>query len=192
MSRFLQTLLWLAVLTLGRPAAAARLEITIEPVFQGAPLRLDSPAYQNAAGETLSVTRLSYLLSGFALGGGDGQWVEFPDTHAWLDAAARRNVISLPDAPAATYRAIRFYLGPPPQENAAKGAEFPASHPLNPNLNGLHWSWQGGYIFLALEGHFRTRAAGLCMASRTGSQPLAHHFAHCFGSSPSGGPAPPI
>ena len=82
MSRVLQTLLWLAVLTLGRPAAAARLEITIEPVFQGAPLRLDSPAYQNAAGETLSVTRLSYLLSGFALEGGDGQWVEVPDTHA--------------------------------------------------------------------------------------------------------------
>ena len=82
--------------------------------------------------------------------------MEFPATHAWLDAAARRKVISLPDAPAVTYRAIRFYLGPPPEENAAKGAEFPAGHPLNPNLNGLHWSWQGGYIFLALEGHFRT------------------------------------
>ena len=107
MCRFLQTLLWLAVLTLERPAAAARLEITIEPVFQGAPLRLDSPAYQNAAGETLSVTRLSYLLSGFALERTDGQWVEFPATHGWLDAAARRKVISLPDAPDATYRAIR-------------------------------------------------------------------------------------
>ncbi len=156
MSRFLQTLLWLAVLTLRQPAAAARLEITIEPVFQGAPLRLDALAYQNAAGETLSVTRLSYLLSGFALERPDGQWLEFPATYAWLDAAARRKVISLPDAPAATYRAIRFYLGPPPEENAAKGAEFTAGHPLNPNLNGLHWSWQGGYIFLALEGHFRT------------------------------------
>ncbi len=156
MRRFLQTLLWLAVLTLRQPAAAARLEITIEPVFQGAPLRLDALAYQNAAGETLSVTRLSYLLSGFALERPDGQWMEFPATYAWLDAAARRKAISLPDAPAATYRAIRFYLGPPPRENVAKGAEFPAGHPLNPNLNGLHWSWQGGYIFLALEGHFRT------------------------------------
>ena len=156
MRRFLQILWWLAVLAMGRPAGAARLEITIKPTFQGAPLRLDSLAYQNAAGETLSVTRLSYLLSGFALERTDGQWVEFPATHGWLDAGARRKVISLPDAPDATYRAIRFFLGPPPRENAAKGAEFPAGHPLNPNLNGLHWSWQGGYIFLAMEGHFRS------------------------------------
>ena len=156
MPRFLQILWWLAVLAPGRPAGAARLEITIEPTFQGAPLRLDSLAYQNAAGETLSFTRLSYLLSGFALERTDGSWVEFPATHGWLDAGARRKVISLPDAPDATYRAIRFFLGPPPRENAAKGAEFPAGHPLNPNLNGLHWSWQGGYIFLAVEGLFRT------------------------------------
>ena len=59
MPRFLQILWWLAVLAPGRPAGAARLEVTIEPTFQGAPLRLDSLAYQNAAGETLSFTRLS-------------------------------------------------------------------------------------------------------------------------------------
>jgi cytochrome c peroxidase len=39
--------------------------------------------------------------------------------------------------------------------NHADVAKFPAQHPLNPNLNGLHWSWQGGFIFLALEGLWR-------------------------------------
>lgn len=135
---------------------AAPLEITIDPVFQGAPLRLDSLALTNAAGETLSVTRLSYLLSGFALERNDGTWLESPDTYAWLDAATGRKVINLPDIPDGAYRAIRFHVGPPPAENARDASAFPASHPLNPNLNGLHWSWQGGYIFMALEGHYRT------------------------------------
>ncbi len=36
---------------------------------------------------------------------------------------------------------------------------MPADHPLNPNLNGLHWNWQGGYILLALEGRWSPVAA---------------------------------
>jgi cytochrome c peroxidase len=40
--------------------------------------------------------------------------------------------------------------------NHAGVSQVPADHPLNPNLNGLHWSWQGGYIFLALEGMWRS------------------------------------
>ena len=34
-------------------------------------------------------------------------------------------------------------------------------YPLNANLDGLSWSWQGGYIFLALEGHYRVGAGDL-------------------------------
>ena len=138
------------------PALASTLEITIEPVFNGEPLRLDSLRYETAAGETLSVTRLSYLLSGFALEREDGQWIEFPETTAWMDSSARRNSIPLEHAPDAKYRAIRFHIGPDQAANIADVSKIPANHPFNPNLNGLHWSWQGGYIFMALEGHFRS------------------------------------
>lgn len=150
-------------------AGAASLEILIEPVFQGEPLRLNTPHYQNAAGETLSVTRLSYLLSGFALESDDGQWTEFPGTVAWMDAGSRRNSILLENLPAESYRSIRFHIGPDTASNAADAAQFPAAHPLNPNLNGLHWTWQGGYIFMAVEGLFRNGA----------SEPIgyAHHLA---------------
>lgn len=139
--------------------AASGLELTIRPVFNGAPLLLDSLRYPNAAGETLSVTRLSYLLSGFALEREDGTWVEQAEGDAWLDAAKHRDTVRLADIPAGRYRALRFYLGPDPGSNAADSSRFPAGHPLNPNLNGLHWSWQGGYIFLALEGLYRGRSA---------------------------------
>lgn len=140
---------------LAAPLLAASLEITIEPVFNGEPLRLDSLRYENSAHETLSVTRLSYLLSGLALESDDGQWIEFPQTIAWMDAAARRNTLKLENAPAKKFRSLRFHIGPDAVANAADVAKIPASNPLNPNLNGLHWSWQGGYIFLAVEGHYR-------------------------------------
>ena len=138
--------------------SAARLEITVAPQFQGEPLRLDSLCYQNAAGETLSVSRLSYLLSGFALQQEDGAWLELTGNDAWLDAAARRQTVEIKDIPPARYQAVRFQVGPDAATNAADPAKLPAGHPLNANLNGLHWSWQGGYIFMALEGHYRTAA----------------------------------
>ena len=135
---------------------AGNLEITIEPVFNGEPIRLDSLRYENAARETLSVTRLSSLLSGFALEREDGHWSEVLDVIAWVDIGTHRNTIQLGNFPKGKYRSIRFYIGPDAASNAADITKYPPSHPLNPNFNGLHWSWQGGYIFMAIEGHYRS------------------------------------
>jgi cytochrome c peroxidase len=41
-------------------------------------------------------------------------------------------------------------------ENHADPAKRLPDDPLSPGLNGLHWDWQGGYIFMALEGHYRS------------------------------------
>lgn len=136
-------------------ADGALLELVVQPTFRGEPLRIDALMYETSARETISVTRLSYLLSGFALETAEGKWTEFPDQYAWMDAANRRMQVELKDIPAGKYRAIRFDLGLDPETNKAKPEQWPAGHPLNPNLNGLHWSWQGGYIFLALEGHYQ-------------------------------------
>jgi cytochrome c peroxidase len=158
MRRLIHAAAILGMSALAGLCSAARLEITIAPQFQGEALRLDSLRYQNAAGETLSVSRLSYLLSGFALQQENGAWLELSGTVAWLDAAARRQTVDLPDIPPARYQAVRFHVGPDAEMNAADAAKFPAAHPLNASLNGLHWSWQGGYVFMALEGHFRNAA----------------------------------
>jgi cytochrome c peroxidase len=182
--RFAPALLFLATGFFAAPsrASATSLELTIRPVFNGAPLLLDSLRYQNAAGETLSVTRLSYLLSGFALEREDGTWLEMPDRYAWLDAAKHRDSAHLENIPAGRYLALRFHLGPDPEANAADPSRFPADHALNPNLNGLHWSWQGGYIFLALEGLYRERPAATIAgdataATASGLKGYAYHLA---------------
>jgi cytochrome c peroxidase len=147
----------LTVIVLSAQAASsASLEFMVRHTFKGEPLLLDSLRYQNAAGETLSVTRLSYLLSGFELERADGSWVGLTNPAAWMDAGQGRTSIRFEGVEPGTFRSIAFHVGLGTNWNHADPAKFTPGHPLNPNLNGLHWSWQGGYVFLALEGLYRT------------------------------------
>jgi cytochrome c peroxidase len=147
----------LLVLALGTGwLGAATLDVAVRNTFNGDPLILDSLRYENGARESLSFTRVSMLLSGFAIEREDGAWVELADQYAWLDAAQRRTTFRLEGVPNGKYRALRFHIGPDTTANHADISKLPAGHPLNPNLNNLHWSWQGGYIFMAVEGHFRS------------------------------------
>lgn len=158
-----------AVLLAAQLGFGGTLEISIRHCFAGEPLALESLRYTNDLGEQLLFTRLSYLLSGFALEQEHGQWVELPNSYAWIDAGQRRASFRLDGVAAESYRCLRFHIGLDPVANAADPATFGPGHALNPNLNGLHWSWQGGYVFLALEGRFATGAAE--------SQGFSYHLA---------------
>ena len=139
----------------------ATLQIKITPKVSGENLQPASLRYQTSAGETFSITRVSYLVSDFALQRNDGSWLEISNAVAWLDFDANRNSIWLEKIPAGEFCSVRFLVGLNTNLNHADIATFPATHPLNPNLNGLHWSWQGGFIFLALEGLWRNAAGQL-------------------------------
>jgi cytochrome c peroxidase len=135
-------------------SGAAVLQIQITPKVSGENLQPASLRYQTSAGERFSLTRVSYLASDFELQRDDGSWLAFSNSVAWMDFDANRDSIRL-ETPHGEFRSIRFQLGLNTNLNHADSAKFPASHPLNPNLDGLNWSWQGGYIFLALEGLWR-------------------------------------
>jgi hypothetical protein len=136
-------------------ASAATLQIEITPKVTGENLQPASLRYQTSAGEAFSITRVSYFVSDFALQHNDGSWLEISNSVAWLDFDKNRNSIWLEKIPAGEFSTIRFSVGLNINLNHADVAAFPAGHPLNPNLNGLNWSWQGGFIFLALEGLWR-------------------------------------
>jgi cytochrome c peroxidase len=153
-TRPLAIVLLFVLATLG-VASGASLQIEITPKFAGEEIQLASLRYKTSTGERFSITRVSYLASDFALQRADGSWLELSNSVAWLDAAQNRNTLRLPDIPVGEYRSIRFTIGLNPELNHADPAKFPAGHPLNPNLNSLHWNWQGGYIFCALEGLWR-------------------------------------
>ena len=153
--RFLRSVLYFACLV--SAGWSADLQITLRHTVSGEPLRLDSLRYKNTAGETYSLTRLSYLLSGFALQDVEGNWVELGQQYLWVDAEKSRLSTAIAEAPAGVFRAIRFDLGLPEDVNHGDPGQYGATHPLNPNFNRLHWDWKGGYIFLAVEGRYRAR-----------------------------------
>lgn len=140
---------------------AATLEIQITPKFSGADLQPASFRYQTSAGETFSITRVSYLLSDFALQRTDGSWLEFSNSVAWLDCAQPRDSFRLENIPPGEFCSLRFLVGLNTNLNHANPAKFPAGHPLNPDVNGLYWGWQGGYVFMALEGLWRNSSGEL-------------------------------
>jgi len=137
------------------------LELSITPKLSGELIPSDSLRYKTSAGENFSITRISYLLSGFALQRADGSWLELTNEVAWFDMERSRSSQHIPSVPSDAYRAIRFHIGPDEKQNHSDPAQYAADHPLNPNLNGLHWDWQGGYIFLAIEGMWRNAAGAL-------------------------------
>ena len=147
---------------------AMTLELSMNHVFNGVPLTLNSMQYRNAAEEVMSVERLSYLLSDFVFEREDGTRVELTNQFAWMDAGQKRVDVRI-DVPSGVYRAMRYSVGLNAKANSSDVTKYEADHPLNPNLNGLHWSWQGGYIFLALEGLYQT----------VGTEPkgYSYHFA---------------
>jgi len=142
---------------LGRAAAPPRVHLTLQvrPVFDGAPLRGSAVALKTAAGVRISVTRLALLLSEITLRRADGTVVRCGEIVGYLDLREGRSTLELPGVPAGQYASLSFRVGLPPQFNHADPSRFPAGDPLNPQVNGLHWGWQGGYVFLALEGGYR-------------------------------------
>ena len=137
-------------------AGAVTLDLDFRPTWDAKPLEIEALRHETGAGELLSVTRLSALLSGAALETADGKWVELSPAHAWIDLASGRLRWTLNPVPPEHYRALRFWIGPDPVENHADPAKRLPDDPLSPALNGLHWDWQGGYIFMALEGRYRS------------------------------------
>ncbi len=136
------------------PSDGAPLEVSVIPTVNGRPLSQGEELPVTASGERWSVTRLSYLLSQPSFLGDDGIWRDLDGETAWMSLSDRRTRWQIRSAPAGRWRALRFSVGLPPELNDRDPALWPAGHPLNPSVNGLHWSWQGGYIFLALEGRF--------------------------------------
>ena len=135
---------------------AASVSISIEPRWGHAGVRVGDRQDSAIDGTSRTVERLDGLFSGFQLLADDGHWIPASGQVGWMSLGQNRMEVTLTNLPSRNYRALRFDLGLPPEINHADPATFAPQDPLNPSLNGLHWSWQGGYVFLALEGHWRT------------------------------------
>ncbi len=116
-------------------------------------MRFEDVSLRTAGGNTISVTRLSYLISNVKLLRNGKSPIAF-ESIGFLDAVEGRDGFDLGDAPTDSYAGIEFDVGLNQTLNHSDPSSYGPQNPLNPVLNGLHWSWQGGYVFLAIEGRY--------------------------------------
>ncbi|MDP4722113.1 MAG: cytochrome C peroxidase [Akkermansiaceae bacterium] len=159
----------IAFLAITSLAGAAPIHLDFIHEIDGKPILIDSLRYEKSSSEAFSITRLDWLATDFSLTLENGDTLTIPDSTAFI--TTRGGTFSLPDLPEEKITAISFHIGPDEETNHSDPAQYAADHPLNPNLNNLHWDWQGGYIFLAMEGHWRAPSARLPGG-------YAYHFAH--------------
>lgn len=119
--------------------------------WEGKPLGFGKPV---EGGVRLELDRADFLVSGLALRRGDGSWLESRDWYACFKGAGGRARAVVEGVPGQVYTALRFQVGVDDTVDKADPNLWPAGHALHPLVNGLHWGWQGGYIFMALEGHY--------------------------------------
>lgn len=149
-------LLLLASAALG----AAELQVRIAPRWGNAALAVPSEEFPTTAGQLVRVTRLAALLSDFQLLRPDGSVVRLEGQFGFIDAASGQLDVALANVPTGDYRGLQVRIGVPDAVNRADPGLWPPGHALNPQTNGLHWSWLGGYVFLALEGYWREPGGG--------------------------------
>jgi cytochrome c peroxidase len=126
------------------------LDFGFSALVHGAPIHRRAPL----AGGDVDLTRCDLLLSGLEIKTASGEWLASRDWFAFLSLDAKRAKSQATGLPPGEVTAIRFQVGLPASINAADPSGWEVGHVLHPEVNGLHWSWQGGYIFGAIEGHY--------------------------------------
>lgn len=131
------------------------LSMNISFTWNGQPMQFFKMQYVKPDGEILMLRTWSMLVAKLSLVRADDSVVMLGDGYQWIDFYSGRSKFNYPTVPPGNYKGIRFQLGPDSAVNHADPNLWPADHPLNANLTGLHWGWAGGYIFQALDGEWQ-------------------------------------
>jgi len=135
----------------------AQLIVRINHLFRGKPLRMEAAALETEAGDKVSISRLAYLISNIALIRRDGSKVRIANGPALFNPSENRNTVMIEGVPRGDFSGISFDVGLDPKTNHSDPSHYAPSHPLNPQVCKLHWSWKGGYVFLAVEGGYASK-----------------------------------
>ena len=146
---------------IGMPAAGTHdLKIVFRHLWNGEAIEPPTVPLVTEAGETISITRLSYLLSKpYLFRKQDKEWIHLDDWYGLVNATEQEELI-LRNVPEGHYAFLKLSIGVDPETNHSDPSRFGPSHALNTVRNNLHWTWAQGYIFLAMEGHLLASIEG--------------------------------
>ena len=108
----------------------------------------------NQAGDTLGFSKMKILFSNILFQRMDDSYDTIKDLYGYLDMVNSRRTLDIENLPRGDYKAIKFYVGLDSSVNYGDPAKWSADHALNPLVNGMHWSWAGGYQVNSIEGDY--------------------------------------
>lgn len=117
-------------------------------------LIMANQTYQNAQGESFSVTKLNYFISNVSLKNVGGQVINLNDQYFLLRAEQKNTLVPIiKDVPSGDYTEISFTIGVDSVKSISPveqrvGVLDPASY----GDDNMYWSWNSGYIFFKMEG----------------------------------------
>ncbi len=112
------------------------------------PLVLNTQSYNNANGDSFTISSFKYYVSNITLTNTNGLVYTLPENYILADASKPESLTTkLTNIPAGDYTKLAFTIGVDRERNFA-GAQTGA---LDPTL-GMFWTWNSGYIFVKLEG----------------------------------------
>jgi len=121
--------------------------VEIKPVFSGQQLALGK-TYLTPKGDTVSIHRLRFYLSGFELVYADGKRYTEPNSYHLVDVEDPSSFsIPMVNAPAGKISTILFNIG----VDSTASVSGALSGALDP-VKGMYWAWNSGYINAKLEG----------------------------------------
>jgi len=131
----------------GCPLSKHNVTIELKSYVGERPLQMDTEMYKNEFGETYSVSKFKYYISGIRLKNKDGGEFVSPEYFLMNEDEPDSRKIILKDVPEGEYVSMNFILGVDSLHNCS-GAQSGALDPVK----GMFWAWNTGYIFMKLEG----------------------------------------
>ncbi|MBI1183344.1 T9SS type A sorting domain-containing protein [bacterium] len=110
-----------------------------------------SAVASNEFGNEFNVSRLQYYISGVSLTHDGGNVTLCNDIYILADANEPGS-FDLGTYEVTQIEAIQFSIGVNMPQNNGDPAQWPADHALSPKFPSMHWGWEAGYRFVAMEG----------------------------------------
>jgi len=167
------------------PPAVSGVNLSFSSTFAGTPISFNKDFYTKGNSEDIMFTNWGLILSEVSLVREDDSRVLLGDGYLWVDFKSGRTSFDYDQSiPAGNYKAVHVKLGLDSAINHGDPTQWPAGHPLNGFVSGLHWGWSGGYIFQAIDGNWRntgeTKTSGFSFHDAT--LPMVREFEWMFPS----------
>ena len=142
--------------------------------FNGDAVDFNMNQFVTSSKDTITPSKFKFLMSDIRMVKMDDAETALEGKYGYVSFEESKTEVVLPAVQAGSFKAIRFNVGLDSSTNHGDPAVWAVNHPLNVVNNGLHWGWQGGYIFMAHEGSYLDNGANESYTFHIATLPFAN------------------